>query len=179
MPSSLVTDEDYDAEIESVVPRWRREVLPSPSQSRVSAKYRSQHSIQLPSGSLLITLRPDAEEPGWLVPAIGLLSRLGSLPENWDSYGARSISLHSVAGVLTLLGRLMTDTTPRPALVPTRNGGIQIEWHTKGIDLEIQVSPTGLYRASFEDSRLGTEWAGDITSNLSPLREVLTRLATG
>jgi len=179
MPSSLVTDEDYDAEIESPVPRWRREVLPSPSQSRVSAKYRSQHSIQLPGGSLLITLPPDAEEPGWLASAIELLSRLGSLAENWDSYGARSISLHAVAGVLKLLAVLMTDTTPLPALVPTRNGGIQIEWHTKGIDLEIQVSPTGLYRASFEDSRRGTEWAGDVTSNLGPLREVFTRLSAG
>lgn len=176
MPGSLITDDDY-TEIESPVPRWRREVLPNPRQSRVSAKHRSQHSIQFPGGSLFIDLPADAEEPRWLLPAIESLSGLGSLPDNWDSYGARSISVHSMAGVLRLLSMLMTDTTSLPAFVPVRHGGIQLEWHTKGIDLEIEVSPTGLYRASFEDSGRGLEWAGDVTSNLGPLREVLTRLA--
>lgn len=178
MPGNLVTDEDYNTDIESAVPSWRREVLATPRQDRVSAKNRSQHLIQWPGGSsLLITLPADAEEPKWLHPALKSLSKLGSLPNNWDSYGSQPISLHSVAGVLRLLSMLMTDSTPLPAFVPIRNGAIQIEWHTKGIDLEIQVSPTGLYQASFEDSRRGTEWAGDVTSNFSPLREVLTRLA--
>lgn len=176
MPGSLITDEDYNTDIESAVP-WRREVLTTPRQDRVSAKNRSQHLMQWPGGSLLITLPADAEEPAWLRPAFESLSKLGSLPKNWDSYGSQRISVHSVAGVLRLLSMLMTDATPLPAFVPIRNGAIQVEWHTKGVDLEIQVSPTGLFHASFEDSRRGIEWAGDVTSNFGPLLGVLMRLA--
>jgi len=177
MRGSLVTDDDYITDTESAVPRWRHEALESTRHTRLSAKYRSQHSIQWPDGgSILITFPLDAEEPRWLRPVMELLSGLAQLPKNWDSYGAHSISLHSAAGVLRLLSMLMTDAMPLPTFVPVRTGGIQVEWHTKGVDLEVQVSPTGLSRASFEDSRRGTEWVGDVTSNLGPLRGVLARL---
>jgi hypothetical protein len=174
MPASLATDPDYLTS-EALTP-WRRQSPPLAGHARTSAKYR-RHMVQLPDGVLYIELAGDADEPAWLLPALGALSELGALPENWNSYGARRIGIHAVAGVAKLLSLIMTDTTPLPAFVPTQAGGIQIEWHERGIDLEIEVAPTATYRAALEDSSAGVDWAGDVTSDLRPLRRALVTLA--
>jgi hypothetical protein len=56
---------------------------------------------------------------------------LQKLPENWDGYGAASISG-------TALG-----TLHRIILVPCVNGGWQLEWHANGADVEISVDASG------------------------------------
>lgn len=179
MPSSLTTDPDYSAVTESPAPWWRRQAEPVSVQERISAKYRSRHMIVLRDGLLAIHFSEDLDpEPPWLLPALTSLSELGTLEDNWDSYGARSVSVNAVAGVIRLLALIMTDTMPAPTLVPTRSGGIQIEWHARGIDLEIQVESNGQrLRATIEDPKRGIEWSGDITSNLHPLGPALATIA--
>jgi hypothetical protein len=175
MPSSLTTDDDYTATMEATVP-WRRTAQTAPVESRISAKRRSRHVMQLPTGFVTVVVPAEADEPVWLLPVLEKLADVGSLPENWNSYGARSITAQTVAAALRLLSLIMSDVMPLPSVVPTSRGGIQLEWHTRGVDLEINVSPGGGYTASFEDLR-GSQWSGDVTSDLSPLRAVLVTLA--
>jgi hypothetical protein len=33
----------------------------------------------------------------------------------------------------------MMESTPTPTVVPTTRGGIQLEWHTHGLDIEIYI----------------------------------------
>jgi hypothetical protein len=176
MSGNLVTDE-YTPATDIPVPGWRREAVPMLLRGRISAKHRSRHVIQLPIGVITVDLPNDAEEPTWLLPALESLTETGSLRDNWNSYGARAVSPYSVVFAIRLLAMVMTETMPAPAFVPTRDGGMQLEWHTKGVDLEIFVSPAGRYRASSEDLQSGVEWAGDVTSNLEPIAEVLAKLA--
>ena len=56
---------------------------------------------------------------------------LRDLPLNWDSYGSPKIG----EGALKVLQGLQ--------VVPTSPGGIQVEWHCNGYDLEIEFNAAG------------------------------------
>jgi hypothetical protein len=75
----------------------------------------------------------------WEVEVIRRLVGLLDLPEGWDSYGAARIKKDAGMFALEILQKVMRPRTPMPQIVPTAAGGIQIEWHEKGIDLEIDV----------------------------------------
>lgn len=83
-----------------------------------------------------------------------LLFLLLNLKENWDSYGAREVTKQSVETALTLAS-VLSDDTPPPAIVPTPAGGIQMEWHASGIDLEVEVADDGNFSISFDDELEG------------------------
>jgi hypothetical protein len=177
MAVSLAPDLDFAMTTEAFAPRWRQETWLGSVHVRASAKQPLQFAVQLPAGTILVELSGEAGEPRWFRPVLKAVSDLGSLPNNWNSYGARPVAIEAVVNVLKLLSLIMTDAIPLPALVPMSNGGIQVEWHTRGIDLEIEVTPAGGRRAALEDSNRNVEWASDATSNLSPLREALKTLA--
>lgn len=62
----------------------------------------------------------------------GTLASLSTLPDDWDGYGAATISDAALAVVRAL------------HVVPTVNGGVQIEWHANGWDVEVEVSKDGI-----------------------------------
>ncbi len=71
----------------------------------------------------------------------------------------------------------MRKNTIAPTVVPTVHGGIQLEWHTRGIDLEIEVSPEG--RCDVYCQEDNTEWEDDLNSTLNRLQGVMSRLSQG
>ncbi len=83
--------------------------------------------------------RGPRSRPQWLEPTMRAVADLATLEHDWDSYGAPPIdSVLLVAGASLLL-LTMRDNTPPPAVVPTSRGGLAFEWHTRGIDLEIEI----------------------------------------
>ena len=62
-----------------------------------------------------------------------------ALKENWDSYGAPIISKMAVDAALRLWNVLATV----PSFVPMSNGGVQIEWHSQGFNVELEIGPNG------------------------------------
>ena len=73
----------------------------------------------------------------------------------------RSIQLKLVANMLTILIEVLDSQTPPPSVVPTWEGGLQVEWHRNGVDLEIEVSPSGnieYFFASPDEEREGMAW---------------------
>ena len=78
-------------------------------------------------------------ESGTLLRLLELLK----LPANWDNEGALPIRLENVLAAIDISRDVMQSTTPAPSVVPTNRGGVQLEWHTGGLDLEVEiVSPT-------------------------------------
>jgi len=65
--------------------------------------------------------------------------RLLALKENWDTYGAPIISKIAVDAALQLRNVLAAV----PSFVPMSNGGVQIEWHSQGFDVELEIQPNG------------------------------------
>jgi len=78
---------------------------------------------------------------------------LANLPDNWDSYGASSVSLSIANAALCFVESVSTSRTPQPAIVPTNDGKLQVEWHTQGIDLEVKIISQSAVSYSLEDSR--------------------------
>lgn len=76
---------------------------------------------------------------GEYVRTVQTLIELLELPGGWNSYKATPIRKENVSVAVDLLGRLMHRGTPTPDVVPRVRGGVQLEWHTRGINLEITI----------------------------------------
>lgn len=59
------------------------------------------------------------------------LRHLLELPEDWDTYGAPRISQDAIR------------TAQAMTAVPTALGGVQLELHAAGVEIEIEILPSG------------------------------------
>ena len=69
-------------------------------------------------------------------------ARIAVLPENWDSYGAPRVSADAIRRAARWLESV--------AVVPCSDGGVQLEWHSDGVDFEIVFSANGDIEAWME-----------------------------
>lgn len=122
------------------------------------------------------TAMETALEPAWKEPAVLGLAKVLSLGEGWDSYGAPRIQQHAANSALELLESAAGDALPPPAVVPTSEGGVQLEWHAWGLDVELVVSPSDAPELFFRDRRSEAEWEAELGADLARLREALTTL---
>jgi len=63
------------------------------------------------------------------VPLGEALDALVGLEQDWDSYGALPPSRPVLQHAWALASMLVEQGMPIPQVFPTRNGGIQFEWH--------------------------------------------------
>lgn len=87
---------------------------------------------------------PDFRKPPLVeVEAIRQAAGLLQLLRDWDSYGARPISQESLKEALAFLleAAAIIPNLASPAVVPTAPGGIQLEWHQGGVDIEVEFDP--------------------------------------
>ncbi len=63
------------------------------------------------------------------------LNALLDLPAGWDSYGSACIDPRAVGMARAIASAL--------SAVPTVAGGIQLECHVEGFDLELEIRPDG------------------------------------
>jgi hypothetical protein len=75
----------------------------------------------------------------WAVDVEGRLNDLAGLPRGWDGYASRPVSFTCAQFTANLLEQIFVEGVPAPALVPTGEGGVQIEWHRNGYDVEILI----------------------------------------
>lgn len=110
------------------------------------------HTPKVANTPIILRVSFRAPKPKWLNGVADRFSHLAKLPANWDSYGARPVTVKAIESALGLLGEVMYDDLPLPDIIPAASGGIQCEWHIAGIDLELEVSAEGKRAAFFEDS---------------------------
>lgn len=115
--------------------------------------------------------------PSWSHGLLWKISELGDLETGWDSYGARPVDPECAAAAVDFLLDLLDSSTPQPSIVPTSRGGIQLEWHRLGADLEIEIESPARFHVFFEDERTGEETEVTLTDNLLPLMPLLDRLS--
>ena len=113
----------------------------------------------------------------WFMPIRNSINELLSMPADWNSYGSSRVERGFAASAANLLQTVMDAQTPVPSIVPTAPGGIQIEWHIKGIDLEIEVESTSRINVLYEDHRTGVSWESEFTSDLQKLSQVVAMLS--
>jgi len=109
----------------------------------------------------------------WQMQLIEKIALLGSLPENWNSYRSQPINIETAGfAICTLLNHLQHDD-PMPSVVPTSGGGILVEWHVAGVDLEIDFRSPTWVEVSFEKD--GDEFEVDDAS-MSQIGDFIARL---
>lgn len=154
-------------------PEWR----PSGTTTSMSARatLSAMPRVSFMGRQFLVTV--GGTPPPWVVPTIERIDELLSLTPNWDSYGAPGIDPVYVDAALRLLLDVMQENTPAPSMVPTSRGGIQLEWHAKGIDLEVELVTPSQVHGFYEDARTGASWEADLTVDVKRLTEAITVLS--
>ena len=89
----------------------------------------------------------------WLIPALQTISEILALPTGWNSYKAKQIDTEIAMSALKLLLLVMSPACPLPSFVPTARGSIQLEWHIKGVDLEICFLSSEKFDVYFKNCR--------------------------
>jgi len=118
-----------------------------------------------------------AQRARWAPSVAHALRQLRDLPPGWDSYGAHRVQEGAVHSAFEILWAIADDPQlPQPSIVPTSAGGLQIEWHRPGVDLELEIAPNG---NAFEMSVSEGEAAREISlsNNLAPFVAEVRRLA--
>jgi hypothetical protein len=68
------------------------------------------------------------------------LTSFARLEANWDGYDGKPISSLAITAVRRFIEAVKPEYTE---LVPCSDGGVQIEWHVNGVDVEIIFGPDG------------------------------------
>lgn len=119
---------------------------------------------------------PSTPAPTWLLHATERAGALLVLPFDWDLQGAPAINPTTIQTALDALCLLMDQHSSLPAWTPTREGGVQLDWHENGIDLEIEFGPSlpdGYAVLADREGRIA-EWDGWVSSNLDSLRQLFS-----
>ena len=90
-------------------------------------------------------------ERKWEVEVVRALVNLARLPAGWDSYGTSPLRRDAGHFALEILQGVMRPRTPLPQVVPSSAGGVQLEWHEKGIDLELHITAPFQWELWFQD----------------------------
>ncbi|MGO9179750.1 MAG: hypothetical protein ACLQHS_10895 [Candidatus Limnocylindrales bacterium] len=108
------------------------------------------------------------------------IESMRSLAPGWDSYGARAIDPAALEFAERLIVPLLLEQLQAPALVPTANGGLALEWHRPNLELVIEIPPSSdpeqESTAFFTDDARGEEWEDRLVLAGSRLDAALGRL---
>ncbi len=155
-------------------PKWGSEgseaiAFADPDVARVSGTV-------LPEARRLAASALESPFPAWLRPTVQALTDLLQLPQNWDGYGAAQVRKQIAQQALLVLVEVMENDAPIPGIVPLSDGGVQVEWHRRGKNLEIEFptdeAPSYYYYE--DDSELESE--GQISRNYDRLQAWITAL---
>lgn len=120
-------------------------------------------AIPAPSTESDRELRPSP----WIAAVATRFAELLTLPRDWDGHGGDSVASENVEAAGRFLAAVMAPSTPAPTIVPTSDGGLQLEWHRAGFDVELpfgdEDSPL-LYVAEVDSGR---EWEGPAVEGFS------------
>ncbi len=118
---------------------------------------------------------PGRELPEGLRGALERASELRQLPRGWNSHGAEPVSDSAFRQTIEFLAAYVVRGIAGPVLVPTVRGGLQLEWHRRGVDIEVEVDPDGSVSWSAEDRRSGEEVEAALAGHEEAVRAWLRR----
>jgi hypothetical protein len=139
------------------------------------------YSVSIPvfAGDLTIETHgtTTSREPTWERPAAQRLSNLLALPYDWDSNGSDAPPVAAAVEAFIFLTRVLGSGALPPSVVPLGGGGVQLEWHRRGTDVEVilgQVEDRGIY---LEDATGSWEGSVDDSADVAELARRLSEVA--
>lgn len=126
--------------------------------------------------------RPDAyiafpaDHPAWVPGLVARVAELLAFPAGWDGGDARPASAEATLVTLHLMAELALPEVPSPSAFLLPDGGLQLEWHTGGWDVEIEVQASGDIHAWGGALDGSAEVVAGSLVDLGPVRDLLVRL---
>ena len=114
--------------------------------------------------------------PAWFDPLMQGFVDLLTLPANWDSYGAGPIDAKSVHGAMSFINGVLGPAAPAPRVMPLSSGGLQLEWHRQGIDLEVMFERDERPFFYYRNRASGEESEHELPENSVLLRSIIANL---
>ncbi len=114
--------------------------------------------------------------PPWFDPLMQGFVDLLTLPANWNSYGAGAIDSNLVRSAMTFMNGVLESNSPAPRVVPLSSGGLQLEWHREGIDLEIVYDRGEVPFFYYRNRITGEDGDHDLATESHLLRVILAKL---
>jgi hypothetical protein len=109
----------------------------------------------------------------WLEPVIEAIRDLAELKPGWNDEGAPAIDARSVSQALQFLAAEVSPWTAAPSVVPTPTGGVQLEWHRGGLDVEIEFNANEEPRLSLgERDNVASRWHGPLSRGVLRFNEI-------
>jgi hypothetical protein len=112
----------------------------------------------------------------WAARAADRLIELIRLPVGWDGHRGRPLAKLTAEFTCSLLARIMGPGVPLPAMMPASYGGLQLEWHRKGWDVEIEVMGPNHVQAYARDIHTGDERELSVTTDFSGLLPLIDKI---
>lgn len=114
--------------------------------------------------------------PSWYSEAVDRLMVLINLPDGWDGHNGKPTAPASAVHALEVLGRIMEPGLPLPSIMPLSNGGVQLEWHRKGWDVEMEFLGGPRVEVFVHNLATGEDRELDLDADLSQLGDVTARI---
>jgi hypothetical protein len=115
------------------------------------------------------------QSPDWVADAQATLLDMLELERGWDGERASPLTWPSALDAMSFLRRVMKPGVSLPSFVPLPSGGIQLEWHEGGLDIEARFSSSE-YWVYIADLRRDTEWEGSQSEGIARLLSIARRL---
>jgi hypothetical protein len=115
--------------------------------------------------------------PAWFDPLMQGFVDLMTLPPNWDSYGAGPIDQRVIHEAMSMINGLLVPASPAPRIVPLSSGGLQLEWHRRGVDLEVVFDREGPPFFYYQNSATGEEADHQLPQDNALLKSIIGNLA--
>lgn len=135
-----------------------------PDRGAASVVHSTSHSFRRPSIQLAPPVYSAETGPEWLASVHRELHDLTKIPRDWDTYDGVAVTDSAFEGAASFIATVSNPTTHQPSVVPTSEGGVQVEWHTGGYDVEAYFPPFGPATFFARNELTGWEFEGAIDS---------------
>ena len=116
------------------------------------------------------------ERPQWATDALRKLGALIDLKPGWDGHFGMPITHASASYAFDILRHVMQPGVPLPSITPLSYGGVQLEWHRKGWDVEIEVPGPGKIYVFTRDIRSEIETERELSADFTALGGVIDKI---
>ncbi|TIX69469.1 MAG: hypothetical protein E5V25_11515 [Mesorhizobium sp.] len=113
----------------------------------------------------------------WSEKVMGKLDELVKLPTGWDGYAGRGVDFNIAYFAANLLQAIYVPDAASPSLVPGSDGSLQIEWHSNGLDIELDVLGVNQVRCLMSEVGTENEEEATLTVDFKIVREWVKELA--
>jgi hypothetical protein len=118
------------------------------------------------------------QSSNWMPRAEERLGELARLPLGWDGHSGRPLSPLIADYAFQLLEKLMLRPgVPLPSITPLSYGGLMLEWHRRGWDVEIEVDAPASHHVFTRELATGTEVEFTLSGRLGRLQGEIAKIA--